>query len=71
MPRYCDEPVETTLQRAQQLLTERKPTDDDFESRRPYIVAAKLLFLLPRSDGESTDVYLARIRQHLQRECAR
>jgi hypothetical protein len=71
LPRYCDEPVPTTVERVRQLLAEQRPADDSFESRRPYIIAAKLLFLLPRGDGESEDTYLARLQRHLQRECGR
>lgn len=69
MPRYCDDPVETTVTRVQRLMTERHPADDSFEARRPYIVASKLLFLLPRDGNEGERDYLERIRQHLHREC--
>ena len=68
MPRYCNDPQQT-LERVRQLLHEQKPAADDFESRRPYIIAAKLLFLVPRNSGESESAYLQRIGQHLDREC--
>lgn len=69
MPRYCDEPVQTTMERIQRLLTEKTPAENSFASRRPYIVAAKLLFLLPRDANESETAYLARLRRHLKSEC--
>ena len=68
MPRYCEDPVQT-LERVRQLLTEKTPADDNFESRRPYIVAAKLLFLVPRSSEEDGKSYLLRIQQHLEEQC--
>jgi hypothetical protein len=68
MPRYCDEP-ERTLANVKRLLAEQKPAEDSFESRRPYIIAAKLLFLLPRDANESETAYLARIQKHLEFEC--
>jgi len=68
MPRYCEDPVQT-LEQVRQLLTEKTPADDNFESRRPYIVAAKLLFLVPRSREEDEKSYLLRIQQHLEEQC--
>jgi len=68
MPRYCEDPVQT-LERVRRLLTEQKPADDDFDARRPYIVAAKLLFLVPRTGDEESETYLLRVRQHLERQC--
>ena len=70
MPRYCEEPVQTTMGRIQRLLKEKTPAEEDFKSRRPYIVAAKLLFLLPRGVDESETEYLARIQRHLLSECS-
>jgi hypothetical protein len=68
MPRYCDDPVQT-LERVRRLLTEQKPADDNFESRRPYIIAAKLLFLVPRTGDETDADYLGRVQQHLDQQC--
>lgn len=68
MPRYCDDPIQT-LERVKQLLNEQKPADDSFESRRPYIVAAKLLFLVPRDGDENQSDYLRRVQQHLEQQC--
>jgi len=68
MPRYCEDPVQT-LERVRRLLTEKTPADDNFESRRPFIVAAKLLFLVPRTGDEDEAAYLLRIQQHLEQQC--
>jgi len=68
MPRYCEDPVQA-LERVRRLLTEKTPADDNFDSRRPYIVAAKLLFLVPRTGNEDNSAYLLRIQQHLEQEC--
>jgi len=68
MPRYCDDPVQT-LDRVRQLLAKKTPADDNFESRRPYIVAAKLLFLVPNTENKDREGYLLQIRQHLKEQC--
>jgi len=68
MPRYCEDPVQT-LERVRRLLTEKTPAEDDFSSRRPYIVAAKLLFLIPSNSEEDEAAYLLRIRQYLEEQC--
>jgi len=68
MPRYCEDPVQT-LERVQRLLTEKTPANDNFDSRRPYIIAAKILFLVPRTDSEDDSAYLLRIQQHLEQQC--
>jgi len=68
MPRYCEDPVQT-LERVRRLLSEKTPAEDNFDSRRPYIVAAKLLFLVPREAEENEENYLLRIRQHLEAQC--
>ena len=68
MPRYCDDPV-ATLEHVRRLLTEKTPADDNFESRRPFIVAAKLLFLIPQSSDEGDEAYLLRVRHYLEEQC--
>lgn len=66
IPRYCENP-EQGLDYLRRILTERKPAQND--SRRPYVVAAKLLFLIPQRSDESVDRYLARLEQHLREVC--
>ncbi|RKZ36850.1 MAG: hypothetical protein DRQ49_07275 [Gammaproteobacteria bacterium] len=66
LPRYCDNP-EQALYLLEEILTKERPAGD--ETRRPYIIAAKLLFLLPRQADEPISNYLNRVRQHLQKQC--
>ncbi len=66
LPRYCADPQQT-LMHLRQILTEPRPAGE--KPRRPYLIAAKLLFLLPRQPEESTDDYLRRIENHLQNRC--
>lgn len=66
LPRYCENP-EQTLMYLQKIITETRPAGE--QSRRPYIIAAKLLFLLPRESLETEQVYIERVRQHLKRQC--
>lgn len=66
MPRYCDSRPET-LQLLKKIITEERPAGD--ETRRPYLVAAKLLFLVPREADEETAPYLERLGQHLRARC--
>jgi len=64
--RYCENP-EQTLQLLQKILTQERPAGE--ETRRPYIIAAKLLFLVPRESEEEISKYLERVREHLREHC--
>jgi len=66
LPRYCDNP-EQSLHLLQKILTEERPAGE--ETRRPYIIAAKLLFLVPRQNEETIPAYLERVRKHLRQQC--
>ncbi len=66
LPRYCENP-EQTLQLLQKIISEERPAGN--ETRRPYLIAAKLLFLLPRQVDETLPAYLDRIHTHLQEQC--
>jgi hypothetical protein len=66
LPRYCENP-EQSLQLLQKILTEKRPAGD--ETRRPYIIAAKLLFLIPRQADEEIPTYLERVRVQLREQC--
>lgn len=66
LPRYCDD-TEQALQRVGRLLTERRPAGD--APRRPYLTAAKLLFLVPRQGEETIPHYLQRLRGYLAEQC--
>ncbi|MDH3715255.1 MAG: hypothetical protein OET44_15575 [Gammaproteobacteria bacterium] len=66
MPRYCDDPA-GALVLLERVLTEARPAGSD--KRRPYLVAAKLIFLVPRESDEVLEHYLARVRRHLAEIC--
>nr|VFK18325.1 MAG: hypothetical protein BECKLFY1418C_GA0070996_104126 [Candidatus Kentron sp. LFY] len=66
MPRYCEDP-DKSLALLRAVMSEARPAGD--EARRPYLVAAKLLFLVPRDPDEPTPAYLARIRRYLDGHC--
>ena len=50
MPRYCKNPTETMFY-LEKVLTEKQPARE--ESRRPYIIAAKLIYLIPQQRNEA------------------
>ena len=66
LPRYCGDP-DAALQRLQQVMHAPRPAGND--SRLPYIVSAKLLFLDPRRDKEREADYIDRLRRHIQQAC--
>jgi len=66
LPRYCDDPSRA-LTYLERILSEDRPAQDG--PRRPYIVAAKLLFLVPREADEPQASYLQRVRHHLEAQC--
>lgn len=66
LPRYCNQ-SELTLQRLAAINTESRPAGD--RSRRDYIVAAKLEFLLPRQADEPLQAYIARLKAQLVEHC--
>jgi len=66
IPRYCDN-IADTMTTLEKVLTESRPAGDD--ARRPYLIAAKLIFIVPRISEEPLDVYLNRVRAHIDREC--
>ena len=66
LPRYCDDPG-GTITRIQRILTKAAPVGN--AEKRPYIIAAKLIFLVPRQQGEELDAYLKRLSDHINRAC--
>ncbi len=65
--RYCDNPAQA-IALVDKILEEGGPAED--ERRRPYIIAAKLLFLVPQQTGESRAAYLERMRREIEIACA-
>ncbi len=66
LPRYCEDP-EGAVAMVARVLTEPRPAGAD--STRPYVVAAKLLFLVPQRAGEPGEAYVARLREHIEATC--
>ena len=66
MPRYCDNPQEA-LHYLRKVITEPEPAGD--EKRRPYLVASKLVFLIPQEAAEPLEDYLQRVAIRIQEHC--
>lgn len=66
MPRYCEDPV-TTMEKVYRLLTEKKPAGDG--DRKPFIIAARLTFLIPRESDEPLTAYMSRLQRHVDQQC--
>ncbi|MEA3278253.1 MAG: hypothetical protein U9Q81_23775 [Pseudomonadota bacterium] len=66
LPRYCEDP-EQALADLRRVLTEERPAGDG--ARRPFIVAARLMFLVPRNGDEPLRDYLGRLRIHMAERC--
>jgi hypothetical protein len=66
VPRYCEQ-QELMLQHLTLINTQDRPAGDS--SRRNFIVAAKLEFLLPRMADEPVDAYIRRLRTQLEQQC--
>ena len=65
-PRYCAD-RHGTLALLERIVTEPRPAGD--EARRPYLVAAKLLFLVPRQSDETVRAYLYRVGAYIDHHC--
>ena len=64
--RYCGNRQETVI-KLERVLTQSKPAGDG--PHRSYLVAAKLLFLLPRRSNETLKAYLKRVDDYLRGAC--
>ena len=66
LPRFCEKPTQTVAI-VKEILT--SPTPGEGKERRPYIIAAKLIFLVPREEDEPMADYLARLRSRISQSC--
>ncbi len=66
MPRYCDYSGDM-LQRVREVLTKQTPAGQG--DRKPYIIAARLTFLVPRNPDEPLHSYLDRLQRHTGQQC--
>ncbi len=66
LPRFCENPVKV-VEIVEEIITEKTPIKGD--KRRPYIVAAKLIFLVPRKNEEPMETYKQRLRDKISQSC--
>ena len=66
IPRYCADKT-GVIERVGIILTTGEPVGQ--ASKRPFIVAAKLIFLIPQRDDEDVAAYLDRLRRRLFQIC--
>ncbi len=66
LSRYCNDPQQT-LERLQDVLQNPRPAGDG--SRFNHLVAAKLIYIIPRNSEESIANYLERVQIRLTRHC--
>ncbi|MBT4329686.1 MAG: hypothetical protein HOD58_07150 [Gammaproteobacteria bacterium] len=66
LPRYCADPQQA-LHYLESNLRDQRPAGD--VPRKPYLIAAKLLFLVPRTSEESIPDYLDRVELKLLEHC--
>lgn len=66
LPRYCADPHQA-VEIVREILTSNSPGEG--EERRPYIVAAKLIFLVPQEESENIDDYIFRLRVKISQSC--
>ncbi len=66
LPRYCENPTQA-VEIVKEILTSEAPGEG--KKRRPYIVAAKLIFLVPQAQGETMPQYLNRLRDRISQSC--
>ena len=70
LPRFCEDP-QATLHHLEELINNPTPAEDSRASRRPYIIAAKLIYLIPQHSNESNSDYLHRVESELSKRCLR
>ncbi|MFQ5661456.1 MAG: hypothetical protein ACE5GZ_13625 [Gammaproteobacteria bacterium] len=66
LPRYCENTA-VTVQLLEQVMVKDRPAGRD--SRLPYLIVAKLLFLVPRQGDENVPEYLERVEHFLYEKC--
>ncbi len=67
LPRYCADP-RAAIGYVEDILTNPNPVGG--ARKRPYLVAAKLIFLVPQQNAESTPDYLQRLQRVISGKCA-
>ncbi len=70
LPRFCEDPG-LALHHLEEIISKPHPAGNTRETRRPYIIAAKLIYLVPQKSNESIENYLHRVRRELSQRCLR
>ena len=66
LPRYCENPAETVAH-VREILA--NPAPGAGKPKRAQVVAAKLIFLVPREDAEPLQSYLERLHARISEKC--
>jgi len=66
LPRYCDNP-DGHVRLVGKILDEKNPVGN--AARKPYVIAAKLIYIIPRREAEPLQSYLHRLRQRILDSC--
>ncbi len=66
MPRYCENPGQA-LSYLQKVINNEQPAGN--EPRKPYLIAAKILYIIPQQSNEETEAYLNRVHNQLIQTC--
>ncbi len=66
LQRFCADKA-GVIKRVGLIVTKSEPVGEG--AKRPFVVAARLVFLIPQRQSESVSNYLARLRRHLDKEC--
>ncbi len=64
--RYCGD-IDYHVELVKKILTESEPSGE--EKRRPYIVAAKLIYIVQQNANEPVQSYLERLRITIKSAC--
>jgi hypothetical protein len=67
LPRYCNDP-RATIGYVEDILSNPNPVGE--ARKRPYLVAAKLIFLVPQKNNEGKEDYLQRLARVISAKCA-
>ena len=66
LPRYCENPRQT-VEIVREIISSDTPGEG--KKRRPYIIAAKLIFLIPQEEDEPLETYTKRLRTRISQAC--
>ena len=70
LPRFCEDP-ELALHHLEEIVSKRTAiiAGTGAKSRKPYLIAAKLIYLVPQKSNEKNEDYIQRVRADLSQRC--